>query len=85
MDSLSSMPGVGMQVRQGAEIARLMMQKKGIIRFLTLSGAMTIAQMSLVICDMIDRGMVHSVTSTGALMAHGLVPGLGLKHYKYKG
>ncbi len=44
---------------------------------------MTIAQMSLVICEMIDRGMVHSVTSTGALMAHGLVPGLGLKHYKY--
>ena len=44
---------------------------------------MTIAQMSLVICDMIDRGMVHSITSTGDLMAHGLVPGLGLKHYKY--
>jgi len=83
LDSLAAMNGVGMQVRQGAEVVRLMMQKKGIIRFLTLSGAMTIAQMSLVICDMIDRGMVHSVTSTGALMAHGLVPGLGLKHYKY--
>ena len=83
MDSLAGMPGVGMQVRQGAETVRLMMEKKGIIRFLTLSGAMTIAQMSLVICDMIDRGMVHSITSTGALMAHGLVPGLGLKHYKY--
>jgi deoxyhypusine synthase len=83
VDSLAIMPGVGMQVRQGAEVLRLMMQKKGIIRFLTLSGAMTIAQMSLVFCDMIDRGMVHSVTSTGALMAHGLVPGLGLKHYKY--
>lgn len=50
-------------------------RRKGIIRFLTLSGAMTIGQMSLVICDMIDRGMVHSITSTGALMAHGLVPG----------
>lgn len=83
MDALSIMPGVGMQVRQGAEVVRLMMEKKGIIRFLTLSGAMTIAQMSLVICDMIDRGMIHSITSTGALMAHGLVPGLGLKHYKY--
>lgn len=83
MNLLSDFPGVGMQVRQGAEVVRQMMQKKGIIRFLTLSGAMTIAQMSLVICDMIDRGMVHSVTSTGALMAHGLVPGLGLKHYKY--
>lgn len=83
IDLLASMPGVGMQVRQGAEVVRQMMQKKGIIRFLTLSGAMTIAQMSLVLCEMIDRGMVHSVTSTGALMAHGLVPGLGLKHYKY--
>jgi deoxyhypusine synthase len=83
MESLATMPGVGMQVKQGAEVLRLMMRKKGIVRFLTLSGAMTIAQMSLVICDMIDRGMVHSVTSTGALMAHGLVPGLGLKHYKY--
>lgn len=83
LDLLGTMPGVGMQVRQGAEVVRQMMAKKGIIRFLTLSGAMTIAQMSLVICDMIDRGMVHSVTSTGALMAHGLVPGLGLKHYKY--
>jgi deoxyhypusine synthase len=83
LDLLGIMPGVGMQVRQGAEVVRQMMAKKGIIRFLTLSGAMTIAQMSLVICDMIDRGMVHSVTSTGALMAHGLVPGLGLKHYKY--
>jgi deoxyhypusine synthase len=83
MDVLGAMPGVGMQVRQGAEVLRQMMAKKGIVRFLTLSGAMTIAQMSLVLCDMIDREMVHSVTSTGALMAHGLVPGLGLKHYKY--
>jgi deoxyhypusine synthase len=83
LEALEAMPGVGMQVRQGAEVVRQMMAKKGIVRFLTLSGAMTIAQMSLVICDMIDRGMVHSVTSTGALMAHGLVPGLGLKHYKY--
>ena len=83
MELLGTMGGVGVQVRQGAEVLRLMMQKQGIIRFLTLSGAMTIAQMSLVICEMIDRGMVHSVTSTGALMAHGLVPGLGLKHYKY--
>ena len=83
MDSLATMPGVAMQVRQGAEVLRQMMTKKNTIRFLTLSGAMTIAQMSLVICEMIDRGMIHSITSTGALMAHGLVPGLGLKHYKY--
>jgi len=83
LTAFDTMPGVALQVRQGAEVLQHMMNKKNIVRFLTLSGAMTIAQMSLVICDMIDRGMVHSVTSTGALMAHGLVPGLGLKHYKY--
>jgi len=83
IEKLALMPGVGMQVKQGAETLVAMMNKKGIRRFLTLSGAMTIAQLSLVICEMIDRGMVHSITSTGALMAHGLVPGLGLKHFKY--
>ena len=83
LEALGAMPGVGMQVRQGAEVLRQMMTTKRMVRMLTLSGAMTIAQMSLVLCDMIDRGMVHSITSTGALMAHGLVPGLGLRHYKY--
>ena len=40
---------------------------------LTLSGAMTIAKLGLVLCDMIDRGWVQAVVSTGALMAHGFV------------
>lgn len=51
--------------------------------FLTLSGAMTIAKMGLVICDMVDLGMVQVLSSTGALMAHGLIEGVGLKHYKH--
>jgi len=44
---------------------------------------MTIAKMGLLMCDMIDRGMVHYIATTGALMAHGLVDGIGLSHYKY--
>lgn len=51
---------------------------------LTLSGAMTVAKMGLVICDMIDRGLVQAVVSTGALMAHGFVESTGLCHYKYR-
>lgn len=51
---------------------------------LTLSGAMTVAKMGLVICDMIDRGLVQAVVSTGALMAHGFVEATGLAHYKYR-
>jgi deoxyhypusine synthase len=49
----------------------------------TFSGAMTVAKMGLVLCDMIDQQMVHAVVSTGALMAHGFVEAAGLRHFKY--
>jgi len=48
----------------------------------TLSGAMTVAKMGLVLCEMIDRGMIDCVVSTGALMTHGLVEAGGLTHFK---
>lgn len=50
---------------------------------LTLSGAMTIAKMGKIICAMIDRGMVHVVVSTGALIAHGLTESVGKVHYRH--
>ena len=50
---------------------------------MTLSGAMTVAKQGRVICEMIDRGLVDCVISTGALMAHGLTESIGLTHYRY--
>jgi deoxyhypusine synthase len=50
---------------------------------LTLSGAMTVAKQGRIICEMIDRGIVGTVVSTGALMAHGLTESIGLTHYRY--
>jgi deoxyhypusine synthase len=50
---------------------------------MTLAGAMTVAKQGLIICDLIDRGIVNAVVSTGALMAHGLVEATGNKHYRY--
>ncbi|PIN86637.1 hypothetical protein COV19_03940 [Candidatus Woesearchaeota archaeon CG10_big_fil_rev_8_21_14_0_10_44_13] len=75
--------GLSQKVADGAETFNNMVNDKGCFKFLTLSGAMTIAKMGLVICDMIDLGMINAVASTGALMAHGLVESLGLKHYKH--
>ncbi|MEK6983143.1 MAG: deoxyhypusine synthase family protein [Nanoarchaeota archaeon] len=49
----------------------------------TFSGAMTIAKMGLLICDMIDKGMLDAIVSTGALMAHGFVESVGMRHFKY--
>ena len=50
----------------------------------TLSGAMTVAKMGLVICEMIDRGYVDIIISTGALQAHGMIEGSGMQHFKYQ-
>lgn len=50
---------------------------------LTLSGAMTVAKQGKIICDMIERGIVSAIVSTGALIAHGLTESIGLTHYRY--
>lgn len=75
--------GVAAQVARGAKALEAMTADRNCARFLTISGAMTVGKMDLVICDMIEQGLIHAISSTGALMAHGLVSSIGLKHYKY--
>ena len=48
----------------------------------TFSGALSVAKMGLLICNLIDWGWLDIIVSTGALMAHGLVESIGLIHYK---
>ena len=71
-------------VGEAAKVIETMVEDKDCFKVLTLSGAMTPAKMGLVICDMIDLGMVDAVISTGAIMAHGMVESTGLTHFKYK-
>jgi deoxyhypusine synthase len=75
--------GIASQVAKGAKALEAMVGDRQCLRFLTVSGAMTVGKMDLVICDMIESGLIHAISSTGALMAHGLVSSIGLKHYKY--
>ncbi len=49
----------------------------------TFSGAMTMAKMGLVLCEMIDRNFLDAIISTGALVMHGLVEEMGSRHFKY--
>jgi deoxyhypusine synthase len=50
---------------------------------LTVSGAMTVAKQGSILCEIIDRGLVHAVVATGALIAHGLTESIGLVHYRH--
>ncbi len=70
-------------VGEAAVVLQKMVDDKGCFKVLTLSGAMTPAKMGLVVCDMIDWGMVDAVISTGAIMAHGMVESTGRTHFKH--
>ena len=83
LSSLGANGGLAAQVACGAKALEAMTNDKHCVRFLTVSGAMTVGKMDLIIADMIDLGLIHAISSTGALMAHGLVSSIGLKHYKY--
>jgi len=73
------------EVGEAADILEIMTKDKDCFKVLTLSGAMTMAKMGLVICEMIENGMVDAVVSTGALMAHGFIEAAGMTHFKNPG
>jgi deoxyhypusine synthase len=71
----------GRQLGDALDILLAMVSDPECTVVLTLSGAMTVAKQGMIICEMIDRGMVQAIVATGALMAHGLTESIGLTHY----
>lgn len=72
----------GRNLGEAADVLEAMIVDPDCAVVLTLSGAMTVAKMNLVITEMIERGWVQAVVSTGALITHGLVELAGMVHYK---
>ncbi|MCA9201382.1 MAG: deoxyhypusine synthase family protein, partial [Planctomycetales bacterium] len=73
----------GRQLGEAFAVLTEMARDKECATVLTLSGAMTVAKQGQIICDLIDRGLISAVISTGALIAHGLTESIGLTHYRY--
>src|SRR3989338_399566 len=76
-------PGTAREIVEARRTLHHAVHDSGTKLFLTMAGAMTIAKMQLLVCDLIDLKMVDYISSTGALMAHGLIEGIGLSHYKH--
>ncbi len=72
----------GRQLGEAADVLETMVRDPDTLVVGTFSGAMTVAKQGLVLCDMIDNGMLDVVVSTGALMAHGLIEAAGMLHFK---
>ena len=71
----------GRQLGDAADVLTEMVQESDCVVG-TFSGAMTIAKMGLLICEMLDRGWLQVIVATGALISHGLVETLGMVHYR---
>jgi deoxyhypusine synthase len=81
--AMSKTAFTGRQVGEAADVLEAMVTDKDCFVVMTLAGAMTVAKQSLIIAELIDRGMVNAIVSTGALMAHGLVEATGRAHFRY--
>ncbi len=73
----------GRSVGEAADVLYDMVTRPDCFVVGTFSGAMTVAKMGLVLCDMVEQGMLQAVITTGALMAHGFVEASGRTHFKY--
>src|SRR5213593_2640630 len=73
----------GRQLGEAADVLEVMARDKDCFVVMTLAGAMTVAKQGLIITELIDRGIVNAIVSTGALMAHGLVEATGRAHFRY--
>jgi deoxyhypusine synthase len=73
----------GRQLGEAADVLEAMARDKDAFIVMTLAGAMTVAKQGLIIAELIDRGIVNAIVSTGALMAHGLVEATGRAHFRH--
>jgi deoxyhypusine synthase len=67
---------------QAADVLYAMASDPQCQTVLTLSGAATIAKLDTLIAEMIERGLVHCIVSTGAAMCHGFNAERGSEHFK---
>ena len=81
--AMSKTAFTGRQVGEAADVLEAMARDEDCFVVMTLAGAMTVAKQGLIITELIDRGIVNAVVSTGALMAHGLVEATGRAHFRH--
>ncbi len=83
MRAMAKTAFTGRQLGEAVDVLEAMARDKDCFVVMTLAGAMTVAKQGLIVAELIDRGIVNAIVSTGALMAHGLVEATGRAHFRY--
>ena len=73
----------GRELGEAFHVLEAMADDADCARVVTVAGAMTVAKMGRVLCEMIDAGLAQMIVCTGAVMAHGLSEAIGCTHYKH--
>ena len=72
----------GGRIGAAVQVLSRMFGQSDFTNFLTLAGPMVPSGFRLLIGDMIDRGFLDAVVSTGANLTHDVIEALGLRHYR---
>jgi deoxyhypusine synthase len=81
--AMSKTAFTGRQLGEAADVLEAMARDEECFVVMTLAGAMTVAKQGLIVTELIDRGIINAIVSTGALMAHGLVEATGRAHFRH--
>ena len=72
----------GGRIGEAVDIVAEMFRDPSSTNFLTIAGPMVPAGFRLLFGDLIDRGFLDAIVTTGANLTHDVIESLGLHHYK---
>jgi len=71
----------GGALSRGADIYEKMVKDRETVRFFGLAGAMVPAGMGGIVSDLVGKGHIDVLVSTGANLTHDIIEAIGCRHY----
>ncbi len=72
----------GGRIGEAVDVVREMFSNRQFTNFLTIAGPIVPSGSRLVIGDMIDRGFLDAIVTTGANITHDVIEAFGFHHYR---
>src|SRR5207247_7112087 len=72
----------GGRIGEATDVVAEMFREPSYTNFLTIAGPMVPAGFRLLFGDLIDRGFLDALVTTGANLTHDVIESLGLRHYQ---
>ena len=82
LEQMSKTAFGGRALGKAADVMCKMFSDPDCLVVATISGAMTIAKQGKIIAQLIEKGLINIVVTTGAVICHGLIEELGNKHFE---